>query len=64
MSVSFNTAIRFIFLMFFLSVVFTPSKIVQAENQISTKIRLGRLLSQTPPALRPPPLGRGGANEA
>ncbi|MBW1724383.1 MAG: hypothetical protein JRJ33_03200 [Deltaproteobacteria bacterium] len=37
MSVSFNTVIRFIFLMFFLSVVFTPSKNVQAENQISTK---------------------------
>jgi hypothetical protein len=37
MSVSFNTVIRFIFLMFFLSVVFTPSKNVQAENQITTK---------------------------
>jgi len=37
MSVSFNTLIRFIFLMFFFSVVFTPSKNVQAENQIPTK---------------------------
>ena len=37
MAVSFNTIIRFIFLMFFLSVVFTPSKNVQAANQISTK---------------------------
>jgi len=37
MSVSFNTAIRFIFLMFFLSVVFFPSKNLQAENQIPTK---------------------------
>jgi hypothetical protein len=37
MAVSFNTIIRFIFLMFFLSVVFTPSKNVQAENRISTK---------------------------
>ncbi|MBW1838181.1 MAG: hypothetical protein JRI99_14850, partial [Deltaproteobacteria bacterium] len=37
MSVSFNTAIRFIFLMFFLSVVFAPSKNLQAENQIPTK---------------------------
>ncbi len=37
MSVSFNTVIRFIFLMFFLSVVFFPSKNLQAENQIPTK---------------------------
>lgn len=37
MSVSFNTIIRFIFLMFFLSVVFFPSKNLQAENQIPTK---------------------------
>ncbi|HUV77673.1 MAG TPA: hypothetical protein VMW06_06405 [Desulfobacterales bacterium] len=37
MSVSFNTIIRFIFLMFFLSVVCIPSKNVQAENQIPTK---------------------------
>jgi hypothetical protein len=37
MAVSFNTIIRFIFLIFFLSVVFTPSKNVQAENRISTK---------------------------
>ena len=37
MSVSFNTIIRFIFLMFFLSVVCIPSKNVQAENQIPAK---------------------------
>ena len=37
MSVSFNTGVRFIFLMFFLSVVFFPSKNLQAENQIPTK---------------------------
>ena len=37
MSVSFNTVIRFIFLMFFLSVVFAPSKNLQAKNQIPTK---------------------------
>ena len=37
MSVSFNTIIRFIFLMFFLSVICIPSKNVQAENQIPTK---------------------------
>jgi hypothetical protein len=37
MSVSLNTVIRFIFLMFFLSVVFAPSKNLQAKNQILTK---------------------------
>jgi hypothetical protein len=37
MAVSFNTIIRFIFLIFFLSVVFTPSKNVAAEDRISTK---------------------------
>ena len=37
MSVSFNTIIRFIFLMFFLSVAFSPAKNVQAENQIPAK---------------------------
>ena len=37
MSVSFNTIIRFIFSIFFLSVVFTPAKNVQAENQIPAK---------------------------
>jgi len=37
MSVSFNTGVRFIFLMFFLLVVFTPSKNLQAKNQVPTK---------------------------
>lgn len=37
MSVSFNTVIRFIFLMFFLSLVFFPSKNLQAENEIPAK---------------------------
>jgi len=37
MSVSFNTGVKFIFLMFFLSVVFTPSKNLRAENQIPAK---------------------------
>ena len=37
MSVSFNTGVKFIFLMFFLSVVFFPSKNLRAENQIPTK---------------------------
>jgi len=37
MSVSFNTGVRFIFLMFFLSVVFFPSKNLQAKNQVPTK---------------------------
>ncbi len=37
MSVSFNTIIRILFLMFFLSVACIPSKNVQAQNQISTK---------------------------
>lgn len=37
MSVSFNTIIRFIFLMFSLSVAFSPAKNVQAENQIPAK---------------------------
>ena len=37
MSVSFNIVIRSIFLMFFLSAVFTSSKNVLAENQISSK---------------------------
>ena len=37
MSVSLNTLIRFIFLMLFLSVVFTPLKNLQAEDQMTTK---------------------------